>query len=74
MEHNMAFQSAAPVLKGSPEEVRWAVKGVAPETDAFTIDAATGVLSVAAGNGLPIDGQYIVDVTVSNSYGSTSIR
>lgn len=74
MEHNMAFQSAAPVLKGSPEEVRWAVKGVAPETDAFTIDAATGVLSVAAGNGLPIDGQYIVDVTVSNSYGSTDFE
>lgn len=74
MEYNMAFQSAVPVLKGSPEEVMWAVKGVTPSTDVFTVDAATGVLSVAEGNGLPIDGQYVVDLTVSNSYGSTDFE
>ena len=74
MEYNMAFQSAVPVLKGSPEEVVWAVKGVTPSTDVFTVDAATGVLSVAEGNGLPIDGQYVVDLTVSNSYGSTDFE
>lgn len=74
MEHNMSFQSAQPVLKGSPEQVAWAVKSVTPATDAITVDPATGVLSVAEGNGLPIDEQYLVDLTVTNSYGSTDFE
>lgn len=71
MEYNMAFQSTAPTLKGSPEEVAWAVKSVEPETDKIRIDPATGVISVEAGNELPIDDVYTVNLTVSNSYGST---
>ena len=71
MEYNMAFQSTTPTLKGSPEEVAWTVKSVEPETDKIRIDPATGVISVEAGNELPIDDVYTVNLTVSNSYGST---
>lgn len=74
MEHDMSFRSTQPVLKGSPEQVVWAVKSVTPATDAITIDPATGVLSVAEGNGLPIGDQYLVDLTVANSYGSTDFE
>ena len=79
MEYNMAFQSPAPTLKGSPDEVVWAIKKVTPAegfetTDKIRIDPATGVISVDADSELPIDASYTLDLTVSNSFGSTDFE
>ncbi|MEG1645409.1 MAG: DUF4958 family protein [Alistipes sp.] len=70
MEYNLPFTGNAPLLKGSPEEVVFAIKTVTPQTDRIVIDPATGVLSVAENSALPIDSSYQVDVTVTNKYGS----
>ena len=77
MEYNMAFQGSTPSLKGSPDEVVWAIKQVIPAegtdpTDKIKIDPATGVVSVDAGSELPIDASYTLDLTVKNSFGSTA--
>lgn len=70
MEYNMAFESAAPALKGSPEEVTYTLKSVSPESDKFQLDPQSGVISVEAGSELPVEGHYVLDITVSNRYGS----
>lgn len=74
MEFDMAFQSSTPVLKGSPDEVVWAIKRVDPATDQIKIDPATGVISVDAGNGFAIDDVYAVDLTVANSFGTVDFE
>lgn len=71
MEYNMGFTSAAPVMKGSPEQVSYAVKSVEPETDRIAIDPETGVISVEKDAELPEGARYAVEVTVENLYGST---
>lgn len=70
MESLMGFQSAAPAMKGSPEEVVYSLKGVTPETDGIDIDPETGVLSVAKDVDLAVGTKYAVDVTVTNRYGA----
>lgn len=79
MEYNMAFQGPTPTLKGSPDKVVWAVKKVTPAegfetTDKIRIDPATGAVSVDAGSELPIDASYTLDLTVTNSFGSTDFE
>ncbi|WP_290541189.1 surface glycan-binding family protein [Alistipes sp.] len=79
MEYNKAFQGSTPVLKGSPDEVVWAIKQVNPAegtapTDKIKIDPATGVVSVDADSGLPIDASYTLDLTVQNSFGTTDFE
>lgn len=70
MEFKMGYQSTVPVMKGSPEEVVYSLKGVTPETDGIEIDPATGALSVAKDVELTVNETYLVDVTVSNRYGA----
>ena len=79
MEYNMAFQGPTPTLKGSPDEVVWAIKQVTPAegfetTDKIRIDPATGVISVDAGNELPLGASYTLDLTVTNSFGSADFE
>lgn len=79
MEYNMAFQGPTPTLKGSLDEVVWAIKQVTPAegfetTDKIQIDPATGVISVAAGSELPLDASYTLDLTVTNSFGSADFE
>ncbi|WP_300700796.1 surface glycan-binding family protein [uncultured Alistipes sp.] len=71
MEYMMGYQSTAPAMKGSPEEVVYSVKAVTPETDGIAIDPATGVLSVAKDVELTVGTKYAVGVTVTNRYGAT---
>lgn len=70
LEYNMAFTSVTPTMKGSPEELFWAIKTVTPATDKFAIDPVTGVISAAEGNALPVDEVYTFDLTLTNAYGS----
>lgn len=70
MEVNGTFTSSTPVLKGSLDELVYAIKAITPSTDKITIDAVTGVLSVAENNGLPVGTEYLIDITATNKYGA----
>lgn len=70
VETGLAFESGVPAVKASPEGLAYALKAVSPETDKITVDASTGVIRVAEGNGFEIGSSYVVDVTVTNEYGS----
>lgn len=71
VETNYAFASAQPSLKGSIEELSYAIKAITPATDKITIDPATGILSIAPGNNMEVSISHLVDITATNKYGST---
>lgn len=70
MEVSKAFTTLAPALKGSLEELAYTIKAITPATDEITINAQTGILSVAEGGELPIGGSYSIDITATNKYGT----
>lgn len=64
-------KSAIPTIAGSKENLKFSIKSVTPESTAFTIDEATGQISVPAGNSLEIsETPYVFNITASNTYGS----
>ena len=64
-------KSVVPTIAGSKEDLKFAIKSVTPETTAFTIDEATGQISIPEGNNLEISEiPYIFTITASNTYGS----
>lgn len=64
-------KSVVPTIAGSKEELKFAIKSVTPETTAFTIDEATGQISIPEGNNLEIsETPYVFTITASNTYGS----
>ena len=64
-------KSVVPTIAGSKEDLKFAIKSVTPETTAFTIDEATGQISIPEGNNLEIsETPYIFTITASNTYGS----
>ena len=75
-EHPMrGFTSEAPVLRGSAEGANYAIvavkrNGVEDESAMakFSIDAATGIITVSDDHGFVIDDVYTVDVSVTNAY------
>ena len=75
-EHPMRrFTSEAPVLRGSAEGVNYAIvavkrNGVEDESAMakFSIDAATGIITIGDDHGFVIDDVYTVDVSVTNAY------
>lgn len=75
-EHPMrGFTSEAPVLRGSAEGANYAIvavkrNGVEDESSMakFSIDAATGIITIGDDHGFVIDDVYTVDVSVTNAY------
>lgn len=63
-----AFVSDVPVLKGSTDEVHYAILSVAPATDQFSIDPATGIISLPEGHTLEANSSYEISLAVSNKY------
>lgn len=63
-----AFESDVPVLKGSADEVHYEILSVAPSTDQFAVDPATGVISLPQGHTLEADTSYEISLAVSNKY------
>lgn len=70
VEKDQAYVSGAPTLKGSPEGLSYKIKSISPETSTISIDEQTGIITLAANNGLEIDNSYNVSVTATNQYGS----
>ena len=67
-EIQSAFQSDVPVLNGSTDDVRYAILSVSPSTDQFSIDPATGVISLPEGHTLSANTSYEFSLAVSNKY------
>lgn len=70
-EAQYVFTGSTPELKGSPEEVVYSIVSVAPQTDQFSIDPATGVVSAAAGNTLRVGETHVFTLKIANKYGQT---
>ena len=74
VEENIANTTAAPTFVGSLEGLAFAIKSVEPQTSAISIDAATGAISMAADNSLPIGTVCNVTVTATNKYGTVDFE
>ncbi len=74
VESGLSYTSGTPTVKASPESLAFALKAVTPSTDKLTVDATTGVISVPEGNGFEVGVTYVVDLTVSNEYGSADFE
>jgi hypothetical protein len=67
------FTSAVPALKGSLDGLVYAIKSVSPTTNKITINAQTGVISVAENHGLTAGQQYKVTVNAKNVYDQAGV-
>lgn len=67
-EINAAFKSDVPVLLGSADEASYAILSVSPSTDQFSIDPATGVISLPQGHTLEAHTSYEFSLAVSNKF------
>lgn len=73
-EIGAAFRSDVPVLLGSTDEVDYAILSVSPSTDQFSIDPATGVISLPDGHTLKEHTSYEFSLAVSNKFSNGSGR
>ncbi len=67
-EINAPFSSDVPVLLGSADEANYAILSVSPSTDQFSIDPATGVISLPEGHTLEAHTSYEFSLAVSNKF------
>ena len=70
VEQGSEFVSAAPAYVASGKDLKFELKAVYPENLPLTIDAATGVLTLAAENGLNVGDQVQISIKVTNAYGT----
>lgn len=74
-EVNVAGQSGVPTYEGGKDGLTFTIKSVTPETTAFSIDAATGEISLPEGHSLTASNTpYVFTITASNTYGSTDFE
>jgi len=74
-EKERAGKSGVPTYEGGKDGLVFTIKSVTPETTAFSIDAATGEISLPEGHTLePSTTPYIFTITASNIYGSTDFE
>lgn len=74
-EANSENKSVIPTIEGPTEDLKFTIKSVTPETTAFTIDEATGQISISEDNTLEIsETPYVFNITVSNAYGSSDFE
>ncbi|MNK04915.1 Cadherin domain protein [compost metagenome] len=68
-----SFTSNVPVLKGSLNELVYAIKSITPATNKITINPQTGVISVAENHGLTAGQQYKITVNAKNVYDQVGV-
>ena len=73
-EAGQEFVSPVPVVEGSKKGLGFTLKSVTPEGAPVTLDAGTGVISVAAGNTLNVGEVLKISLTVANAYGSADFE
>lgn len=75
IEQGATHESQLPSIQGSTEEMKFTIKSVTPETDAFIIDETTGKISLSKENSLTSnDVPYTIDINVSNQYGDADFK
>lgn len=75
VEKGAMHESEIPSILGSKDDIKYAIKSITPATQEFTINETTGQIRLAEGNSLKIsDIPYIIDITVSNQYGSSDFK
>lgn len=72
IEHNIGFTSEDASIQGSPENMTFKIKSTNPVTNVFEIEPLTGKIILKENNGLEINSEYKLDITVSNKYGETN--
>ena len=70
VEEGSGFVSAVPSYVASVKDLKFEIKAVYPESVPLTIDQATGVLTLAAENGLNSGDEVQISIRVSNAYGT----
>lgn len=70
VEEGVSYVSTAPVYVASVTDLKFELKAVYPENTPLTIDAATGVLTLPADNGLKPGDQVQISVRMTNAYGT----
>ena len=68
-----SFTSNVPVLKGSLNDLGYAIKSISPATNKITINPQTGVISVAENHGFTAGQQYKVTVNAKNVYDQAGV-
>lgn len=68
-----SYTSNAPKLTGSLDGVQYTIKSISPVTNKITINAQTGVISVAENHGLTSGQQYKISVNVKNAYDQAGV-
>ncbi|WP_017258507.1 surface glycan-binding family protein [Pedobacter arcticus] len=68
-----SYTSTVPALKGSLDNVAYAITNVTPTTDKIKIDAKTGVITVAENHSFTAGQQYKVNVNVKNEYDQAGV-
>lgn len=72
VDKGFAHESELPTIQGSMEDLKYSITAVTPVTNAFTIDETTGKIRLSENNNLEIsETPFVIDITVSNAYGST---
>lgn len=72
VEKGVAVKTHVPVYKGSIEGLKYAIKSVSPDNNpGITIDQTTGEITFPASQEITTGTEYVVDLTVSNDFGST---
>lgn len=68
-------KSVVPTIEGAKDGLKFTIKSVIPETNAFIIDEATGQIMLPEGHSLEEDETpYVFTITASNDYGSTDFE
>ena len=68
------YTSSLPLFKGSIEGLAYSIKEIRPATDKITIDATTGVLSVAANHGFKANESYAIDLNITNEFAPEGVE
>ncbi len=70
VEQNYGHVSAEPEFVGSVEGLVFSAKSITPAGTAITVDSSTGVITLAENNGLDVEAECSVSLTVTNEYGT----
>ncbi len=69
VEAGESYTSPVPEFIGSVTELEFSIKKVIPESDKFSIDKTSGVITLAKGHEYAIGDEIVLSVSAKNNYG-----